>query len=82
MIAGFCVERNPEPWQAPTPNEQALRAIVLRLDSLQVMCTQESCRLEVARNAVKPGIASHIEWLDKEIKALTKKIGEHMDGGR
>lgn len=55
---------------------------MLRLDSLQVMCTQESCRLEVARNAVKPGIASHIEWLDKEIKALTKKIGEHMDGGR
>lgn len=75
MIAEFCVERNPEPWQAPTPNEQALRAIVLRLDSLQVMCTQESCCLEVARNAVKLGIASHIEWLDKEIKVLTKKIG-------
>lgn len=80
LIAGFCAERNPEPWQAPSANEQALRAMVLRLDSLQVMRTQESNRLEVARDAVKPGIVSHIEWLDKEIKALAKKIGEHMDG--
>lgn len=80
LIAEFCAERNPDPWQAPTPSEQALRAMVLRLDSLQIMRTQESNRLDVARDAVKPGIASHIEWLDKEIKALAKKIGEHMDG--
>ena len=80
LIAGFCAERNPEPWQSPTPSEQALLARVLRLDSLQVMRTQESNRLEVARDAVKPGIVSHIEWLDKEIKTLAKKIGEHLDG--
>ncbi len=80
LIAGFCAERHPAPWQAPSASESALRAMVLRLDSLQVMRTQESNRLEVARDAVKPGIASHIEWLDKEIKALAKQIGEHMDG--
>ena len=80
LIAGFCAERNPEPWQAPSPSEQALRAMVLRLDSLQIMRTQESNRLEVARDAVKPGIVSHIEWLDKEIKALARKVGKHMDG--
>lgn len=72
LIAGFCAERNPAPWQAPTPGEQALRAMVLRPESLQAMRTQESNRLEVARDAVKPGIASHIEWPDKEIKALAK----------
>ncbi len=80
LIAGFCAERNPDPWLAPTPSEQTLRAMVLRLNSLQGMRTQESNRLEVARDAVKPGIVSHIEWLDKEIKALAKKIGEHMGG--
>src|SRR3990167_6079806 len=80
LIAEFCFERHPDPWLAPTPSEQALRAMVLRLEALQVMRTQESNRLEVARDAVKPGIVSHIEWLDKEIKALAKKIGEHMDG--
>jgi len=80
LIARFCAERHPAPWQAPTASEQALRAMVLRLDSLQVMRTQESNRLEVARDAVKLGIASHIEWLDKEIKALATKIGKHMGG--
>lgn len=30
LIAEFCFERRPEPWQAPTASEQALRAMVLR----------------------------------------------------
>lgn len=79
LIAGFCFERHPEPWQAPSPNEQALRAMVLRLEALQTMRTQESNRLEVAREAVKPGIAEHIEWLDKQIDALAKTIRDHIN---
>ena len=80
LIACYCAERHPAPWQAPSANEQALRAMVLRLESLQVMRTQESNRLEVSRDVVKPGITSHIEWLDEKIKALAKEIREHMDG--
>lgn len=80
LIASFCAERNPATWQAPTANEQALRAMVLRLESLQVMRTQESNRLEVSRDVVKPGIVTHIEWLDEQIKVLAKEIREHMDG--
>lgn len=80
LIARFCAERNPAPWQAPSLNEQVLRAMVLRLDSLQVMRTQESNRLEVSRDVVKLGIAAHIKWLDEQIKALAKEIREHMDG--
>jgi transposase len=80
LIADFCADRHPAPWQAPSANEQALRAMVLRLESLQVMRTQESNRLEVSRDVVKPSIAAHIEWLDKTIKALAKEIREHMDG--
>lgn len=79
LIASFCCERSPKAWQAPSPAEQALRAMVLRLDALQGMRTQESNRLEVAREAVKSGIASHIAWLDKEIDALAKTIRDHMD---
>ena len=79
LIAEFCFERRPEPWQAPTPSEQALRAMVLRLEALQAMRIQESNRLEVARDAVKSGIAEHIEWLDKQISALAKTIREHID---
>lgn len=80
LIAAFCAERSPMPWQMSSPSEQALRAMVLRMDSLQAMRTQESNRLQVARDAVKVGIVSHIEWLDKEITSLAKKIGDHMRG--
>jgi len=79
LIADFCFERSPDPWQAPSPGEQALRAMVLRLEALQSMRTQESNRLEVARDAVKAGIISHIEWLENEIELLAKLIHDHID---
>jgi len=79
LIAIFCFERSPALWQAPSASEQALRAMVLRLDALQNMRTQESNRLDVAREAVKAGIASHIAWLDKEIDKLARQIRQHMD---
>jgi transposase len=79
LIAEFCSERKPEPWQAPSMGEQALRALVLRLEALQAMRIQESNRLEVAREAVKADIAAHIKWLDDEIKKLVKKIRDHIN---
>ena len=79
LIAEFCFERQPAAWKAPSANEKSLRAMVLRLDALQAMRTQESNRLEVAREAVAAGIENHIAWLDAEIKALIRLINEHMD---
>lgn len=79
LIADFCFERSPEPWQAPSPSEQMLRSMVLRMDSLQAMRTQEINRLEVARDAVKAGISNHIEWLENEIDLLSKMIHDHID---
>lgn len=79
LIAEFCAERNPRPWQPPPAAEQALRALVLRLESLQAMHTQESNRLEVARPVIHAGITSHLDWLDKEIKQVIKQIKNHID---
>jgi transposase len=79
LIAEFCSERNPATWQAPSPAEQALRAMVLRLDALQIMRTQEGNRLEVARDAIRAGIENHIAWLEQEIKALAKAIRDHIN---
>ena len=79
LIAQFCHERNPEPWQAPSRSEQILRALVLRLDAIQTMHTQESNRLEVAREALKRPIQEHLEWLDKERARLTRQIRQHID---
>lgn len=79
LIAAFCFERCPAPWLAPSPGEQTLRAMVLRLDALQSMRTQESNRLETARDAVRAGIENHIAWLDTEIKTLIALIRDHMN---
>jgi len=79
LIAEFCAERRPAPWQAPAPAEQALRALVLRLEALQGMRTQESNRLDIARPTVKEGIAQHLQWLDKEIKRIIQAIRDHID---
>jgi len=79
LIARFCSERNPEPWQAPPLNEQALRALVQHLDALKTMRTQESNRLEVARDVVKIDINDHIAWLDQQIRLMTQKIHDHID---
>lgn len=79
LIAAFCSERHPQAWVAPPPAQQALRALVLRLDTLQAMRIQESNRLEVARPAVAEDIKKHVDWLDKEIKQLAKKIRGHID---
>ncbi|MBC3875801.1 IS110 family RNA-guided transposase [Undibacterium flavidum] len=77
LIAEFGFERRPELWIAPSIAEQTLRALVLRLDALQNMRTQELNRLDVAREAIRQGITDHIDWLDKEIKALIRSINDH-----
>ena len=79
LIALFCAERRPAPWLAPPPAERALRALVLRLEALQAMRTQESNRLEVARPAVQDGIAQHLEWLDQAIETIILAIRDHVD---
>lgn len=79
LIAQFCFERQPAAWQAPSLAEQALRVLVLRLDALQTMRTQESNRLEVAALPVRDGIAQHLAWLDKEIERLINEIRRHID---
>ena len=74
LIADFCARNEPELWQAPPLSEQELRAMVLRLDALLAMRTQETNRLDVARQSVKQDIEKHIDWLDEQIKLLRKKI--------
>ncbi|GHU20095.1 IS110 family transposase [Betaproteobacteria bacterium] len=78
LIACFCCERAPEPWRAPSLSEQSLRAMVMRLDSLQTMHTQESNRLLVSRELLKADIQAHIDWLDEQIKQLARRIREHI----
>lgn len=83
LIAHFCCAMQPTPWTAPSPTERQLRALVLRLDALQVMHTQETNRLQVARDNVRAGIEQHVAWLDDEIanvaQAIRELIGDDPD---
>jgi len=79
LIADYSHTYNPEPWLAPSLAELTLRALVLRIEALTNMRTQEVNRLEVAREAVKAGIAEHICWINAEIKKLDELIKSHID---
>jgi len=79
LIALFCAKQCPEPWKALSPDKQVLRAFVLRLDALQTMRVQELNRFQVARDVVRDSIAAHIQWLDEQIEALKKEIGQHIN---
>lgn len=80
LIARFCLAQHPTPWQAPSPAIRELRALVARRDALIAMRTQEHNRLLVAREAVRPGIETHLAYLEKAIAevdaALRKKIDD------
>ncbi|MGZ0078136.1 IS110 family transposase [Methylomonas sp. TEB] len=79
LIADFCAERQPPAWQPRSEAEVTLRALVLRLDALQTMRTQENNRLLVAREAVREDIQQHLNWLDTAIQQLIDAINDHID---
>lgn len=79
LIADYSHTYNPDPWVAPTLAELTLRALVLRIDALTNMRTQEENRLEVAREAVKAGITEHISWINDEIKKIEALVKRHID---
>lgn len=74
MLAEFCCQKRPAAWEAPHPVERALRALVLRHQSLTDMHTQELNRQETAREVQRPSIDAHLLWLSAEIKRIEKQI--------
>jgi transposase len=79
LIAAFCAAQCPEPWQAPSPAIRELRALVARRNALDAMRTQEKNRLPVAREAVRAGIAAHLDYLEQAIAEVEAMIREKID---
>lgn len=79
MLAEFCRQKRPAVWEAPHPVERALRALVLRHQSLTDMHTQELNRQETARDVQRPSIDAHLLWLEAELKRLEKQIKDLTD---
>lgn len=79
VLADFCKEKRPAPWQAPSANARALRALVLRHQALIEMQTQEKNRLESAREAVNDSLRTHLQWLQVELERIEQAIRELID---
>ena len=71
LIAQFCSEKQPPPWQVPTAQMQEFRALARRWESLKGMRGQEHNRLDSERMAsVRDSIEQHIAHLDQQIAYL------------
>lgn len=79
LIAEFCAAQRPAPWQVPAPAIRELRALVARRHALDTMRTQEKNRLPVAREAVRAGIAAHLDYLEQAIAEVESMIREKID---
>ena len=79
LIAEFCLAQRPEPWQAPAPTLRELRALVARRDALDAMRTQEKNRISVARESVRTGIESHLDYLEQAIGEIDAAIRRKID---
>lgn len=80
LLAGFCREKQPTPWVAPSPGERALRALVLRHQALVDIQTQEKNRLQVAREEVRCSVQAHLDWLEQELRQIEAAIRQNIDG--
>ena len=78
LIAQFCRDLKPNPWQPAAADIQTLQDYTRRLDALTDMLTQEKNRLALSSEALKPGVERHITFIEAEIKALKKQVREHL----
>lgn len=74
-LARYGREKQPVPTRPVSPTEQALRALVMRREDVVAARTAEKNRRQQATDAtIQASIASHIAWLDGEIRQLEAAI--------
>ena len=83
LIAEFCEKERERlrVWEPHPPEIKALRSMERRLDQLRDMKQQEQNRLKsgVSDPVVIESLQENLKHLEDQIKALMKKIKEHVD---
>jgi len=76
VIARFCRAHVPPAWTPPASHLRELRELVRRCDVLKVARVQELNRQQAGfvSDAVAASITLHLEWLDKQIEAVTAQV--------
>jgi transposase len=79
VIAQFCAQQQPDPWQAPARAVRELQRLLARLEAIQGMRVQEQNRLYEAQGIPRESVQRILQVLDEEMRALEKLIDDHID---
>ena len=80
VIAAYCREKHPEPWNLSRPEVRQLVALMRRLEAVQNHLLQEQNRLREPglTDKVQGSIRTVIRFLEEEIVRLKGEIREHV----
>jgi len=80
LIAEFCLKEKPGPWEPLSPEMKHLRALIRRLRALKANLHQENNRLKSGEKDewVIDDLKTHIEFLNKRIKAIKAEIDDFV----
>lgn len=83
LLARFCAAMHPGLWTPPPVAWRELRGWVDRLQALKEMHQQESNRMEAhqasGQTYLIQDVQIHLDWLNKQIKELERRINDHID---
>jgi transposase len=79
LIARYCEREQPAAWAPPPAEERLLLAFLRDLQDLLAMQQAESNRLGVAHPQVRERIECHLDFLERQIEEIRKKIEQHID---
>ncbi|MEM1309565.1 MAG: transposase [Cyanobacteria bacterium P01_H01_bin.153] len=78
LIAYFCRDLKPAPWQPAEAEVMKLQAYTRRLDALDQMLTQEKNRLKITPEELTADIEDHIRYLKEQLKTVKKHLLNHI----
>ena len=78
LIAAFCRDLHPAPWQPAEAEVIKRQAYTRRLDALDQMLTQEKNRLKITPEELKADIEDPIKYLKEQVKTVKKRFLDHI----
>ncbi|NEQ46230.1 MAG: IS110 family transposase [Leptolyngbya sp. SIOISBB] len=78
LIAQFCRDLKPAPWQPSAVEVSQLQGYTRRLDALEHMLTEEKNRLQVTPQDFEADIVAHIQFLQGQVETVKKRLREHI----
>lgn len=79
LIARFCEQQSPMPWQPPAVEVRELQRLLARLEAVQDMRVQELNRLYEASGEARGSVERVLGLLNEELAKLEQMIRDHID---